>query len=129
MQLEKRVAFRRAMRGVLVSFVGLLAALAVSLGMAVPWGVPGAILAAVAFVALRLKVDVLWVVLAGAARGGYPARRRSTSPASDGFARSRPDRIGRPSGVPGTAGHGTAASGSSQAKPSSSVASYTAVTK
>jgi chromate transporter len=66
-RLQRVAAFRRAMRGVLVSFVGLLAALAVSLGMAVPWGVPGAILAAAAFAALRLKVDVLWVVLAGAA--------------------------------------------------------------
>ena len=58
------------------------------------------------------------------------SRRPATSSASEGFVRSRPDRIGRPSGVPGTGcGQGTPTAGSSQAKPSSSLPSYSFVTR
>jgi chromate transporter len=66
-RLQHSLWFRRAIRGVLASFVGLLAAVAVSFGMAVSWTTPAAVLAVVALAALRLKVDILWVVLAGAA--------------------------------------------------------------
>jgi chromate transporter len=65
-RLQRSLFFRRALRGVLVSFVGLLAAVAVNLALAVSWSIPAAILAVAALVALRLKVDILWVVLAGA---------------------------------------------------------------
>ena len=65
-RLQRSLLFRRALRGVLVSFVGLLAAVAVNFAVAVSWSVPAAILAVAALVALRLKVDILWVVLAGA---------------------------------------------------------------
>jgi chromate transporter len=57
--------FRRAIAGVLLSFVGLLLAVTVRLGVSVNWEVWNIILALAALVALRLKVDVLWVVLAG----------------------------------------------------------------
>jgi chromate transporter len=65
-RLHRSPLFRRALRGVLVSFVGLLAAVAVNFTLAISWSVPAAILVLAALVALRLKVDILWVVLAGA---------------------------------------------------------------
>jgi chromate transporter len=65
-RLQRSLFFRRALRGVLVSFVGLLAAVAVNFALAISWSIPAAILAVAALVALRLKVDILWVVLAGA---------------------------------------------------------------
>jgi chromate transporter len=66
-RLQHSLWFRRALRGVLASFVGLLAAVAVSFGMAVSWSIPAVLVAAAAFAALRFKIDILWVVLAGAA--------------------------------------------------------------
>jgi chromate transporter len=59
--------FRRALRGVLASFVGLLVAVAGNFGMAVSWSILAGLVAAAALAALRLKIDILWVVLAGAA--------------------------------------------------------------
>jgi chromate transporter len=66
-RLQHSFLFRRALRGVLASFVGLLAAVAVSFGAAISWSVPMVFMVAAAFVALRLKIDILWVVLASAA--------------------------------------------------------------
>jgi chromate transporter len=57
--------FRKAITGILLSFVGLLIAVTIRLGVSVSWQVWTIALAAATFVALRLKVDVLWVVLAG----------------------------------------------------------------
>jgi chromate transporter len=57
--------FRKAITGILLSFVGLILAVTVRLGINVSWEIWSVILALAAFVALRLKVDVLWVVLAG----------------------------------------------------------------
>jgi|WetSurMetagenome_2_1015567.scaffolds.fasta_scaffold10578_3 chromate transporter len=57
--------FRKAITGVLLSFVGLIVAVTVRLGMDVAWETWTVLLAVAAFVALRLKVDVIWVVLAG----------------------------------------------------------------
>jgi chromate transporter len=65
-RLQNSLLFRRALRGILASFVGLLMAVAIHFGLAVFWTVPGIILAVAALAALRLKVDILWVVLAGA---------------------------------------------------------------
>jgi chromate transporter len=64
-RMQHSPIFRRAIRGVLVSFVGLLAAVALNFGLAVPWTVLSVVTAAAAFAALRLKIDVLWVALAG----------------------------------------------------------------
>jgi chromate transporter len=57
--------FRKAIVGILLSFVGLLLAVTVRLGINVTWEIWTVILAVAAFAALRLKVDVLWVVVAG----------------------------------------------------------------
>jgi chromate transporter len=66
-RLQGSLLFRRALRGVLASFVGLLAAVAGHFAIADSWSVTSVLLAAAAFVALRAKIDILWVVLAGAA--------------------------------------------------------------
>jgi chromate transporter len=66
-RLQSSLLFRRALRGVLASFVGLLGAVTISFSTAVSWSVPMVFIVAGAFLALRLKVDILWVVLAGAA--------------------------------------------------------------
>jgi chromate transporter len=58
--------FRKAFNGILCSFVGLLVITAVRLGLAVPWTVPYAIMAAVAFAALMLRVDLIWIIIFGA---------------------------------------------------------------
>ncbi len=61
------VLFRRAMRGVLASFVGLLLAVFLSFAMAVHWGPASIIIGVAAFAALYKNVDILWVVLVAAA--------------------------------------------------------------
>jgi len=66
-RLQHSLWFRRALRGVLASFVGLLVAVAINFGIAASWSIPAAVLALAAFAALRLNVDILWVVLVGAA--------------------------------------------------------------
>jgi chromate transporter len=60
---------RRVLRGSLISLVGLMAAVAVRFGLSVHWTVAQAVFALAAFIALRKKVDILWVVLAGAGIG------------------------------------------------------------
>lgn len=57
--------FRRAIDGVLCSFVGLMLSVALRMGFAVGWDLPRALVAGAAFAALMLRVDVLWVILAG----------------------------------------------------------------
>ena len=66
-RLQHSLWFRRALRGVLASFVGLLVAVTIHFGAAVSWSTPAALIATGAFAALRLKIDILWVVLVGAA--------------------------------------------------------------
>jgi chromate transporter len=58
--------FQHAMKGVLASFVGLLLAVTLRFGLAVPWTPVSALLACGAFVALMLRVEVPWVVIPGA---------------------------------------------------------------
>ncbi len=65
-RLQHSLWVRRGLRGVLASFVGLLAAVAVNFGMAVSWSIPASLIAVAAFAALRFKIDILWVVLIGA---------------------------------------------------------------
>jgi len=66
-RLQRSQIFRRALRGILASFVGLLLAVTVQFSTAVAWTHRSVLLALGAFVALWFKVDVLWVVLVGAA--------------------------------------------------------------
>jgi chromate transporter len=54
-------------RGLALSFVGLLASVTIHFARAVPWSLPAVVIAGGGLVALLRKVDVLWVVLAGAA--------------------------------------------------------------
>jgi len=65
-RLQKSAIFRHCLRGVFASFCGLLLGVAINFGLSVPWNVLAVTIALAAFVALRLKVDILWVVLAGA---------------------------------------------------------------
>ena len=64
-RLKRDRYFRKAITGILLSFVGLILAVTVRLGLNVSWEIWSVVLAVAAFVALRLKVDVLWVVIAG----------------------------------------------------------------
>ena len=64
-RLNAKPLFRKAVGGILSSFVGLLISTTLHMGMAIPWTLPSAILAAAAFAALSLRVDILWVVLVG----------------------------------------------------------------
>lgn len=57
--------FRKCMRGVLSSFVGLLLAVFISFVLAISWKLASILIGIAAFSALYLKVDILWVVLAG----------------------------------------------------------------
>jgi chromate transporter len=59
--------FNKAVSGILSSFVGLLVAVTVLFALKVPWDLFRALIAVAAFVALLLKVEVYWVVIAGIA--------------------------------------------------------------
>jgi len=62
---QRSVVFRRVLRGALVCFVGLLFSATIRFAMAVPWSAPSVALAVAAFLALRFRLDIIWVVLAG----------------------------------------------------------------
>ncbi len=66
-QIKGNLIFRQAIRGILCSFVGLLAAVTVRFAMAVHWHMLAVLISVAAFVALRYKVDILWVVVIGGA--------------------------------------------------------------
>ncbi len=66
-RLRGSAAVQRALRGVLATFVGLLAAVLFHFLRTTPWSPVAAAVAAAALVALRLGVDLLWVVAGGAA--------------------------------------------------------------
>jgi chromate transporter len=57
--------FNKAIAGVIASFVGLLLSVTVLFALKIPWDLWRTVIAAAAFVALLLKVDIYWVVLAG----------------------------------------------------------------
>jgi chromate transporter len=63
--------FMRAVGGILCSFVGLLFTVTIRFGLNVQWDWPHVALAAAAFTALILKLDILWVVLAGGAISAF----------------------------------------------------------
>jgi chromate transporter len=64
-RLRASPVFNRVISGVLCSFVGLLLTVTVRFAMNVPRDLSHLLLAGVAFVALLLRVDILWVVVAG----------------------------------------------------------------
>jgi chromate transporter len=57
--------FNKAVSSILSSFVGLLLAVTVLFALKVPWDFFRALIAVAAFIALLLKVEVYWVVIAG----------------------------------------------------------------
>jgi len=57
--------FNKVIYGVLCSFVGLLLAVTIRFTLDVQWDIRHLVLGIAAFVALYLKVDILWVVVAG----------------------------------------------------------------
>ncbi|OGG44039.1 MAG: hypothetical protein A3F84_27925 [Candidatus Handelsmanbacteria bacterium RIFCSPLOWO2_12_FULL_64_10] len=64
-RLRASLAFNRAIGGILCSFVGLLLTVTVRFALNAHWDLPRILLAGAAWVALLLKVDILWVVLIG----------------------------------------------------------------
>ncbi len=65
-RLEHNVYLQRGLRGVLVSFVGLLLAVTIRFAIAIHWTPLSLLMTLAAFFALFKKVNILWVVLAGA---------------------------------------------------------------
>jgi chromate transporter len=61
-KLKSSRYFSKIITGILCSFVGLLLTVTVRFGIDVDWNIFHIILAAVAFIALLKKVDILWVV-------------------------------------------------------------------
>ena len=57
--------FKKVMTGILCSFVGLLLTVTIRFALNIPWDFTRILLSSAAFIALFLKVDILWVVLAG----------------------------------------------------------------
>ncbi len=66
-KVKDNILFRKGLRGVLASFVGLLLAVTIEFSMAIHWDIYPVLIALAAFTALRLKQDILWVVIIGAA--------------------------------------------------------------
>ena len=66
-RLKQSALFGKAIKGVLASFVGLLLFVTLKFAIAVPWDIIRAVLAAATFVALLRKIDILYIVPAGAA--------------------------------------------------------------
>jgi chromate transporter len=64
-RLRSSSYFKKVITGVLCSFVGLLLTVTIRFALDIPWDLPRILLSGAAFVALILKVDILWVVLIG----------------------------------------------------------------
>jgi chromate transporter len=64
-RLRTSPIFNKAIGGVLCSFVGLLFAVTISFALKVHWDASHLLLASLAFAALLLKTDILWVVVIG----------------------------------------------------------------
>ena len=61
-RLQQFGAFRHAVRGALVCFVGLLFAVTVRFAIAIPWSPVSVLIGCLALAALRMKVDLIWVI-------------------------------------------------------------------
>ena len=64
-RLRKSIYFTATIRAVLCSFVGLLVTVAFRFASDIPWNIPRVALAMAAFLALLLKVEIVWIVLVG----------------------------------------------------------------
>ena len=64
-RLRSSAYFNQIIQGALCSFVGLLFTVTLRFALNVHWDIPHILLAVGALIALLLKTDILWVVLAG----------------------------------------------------------------
>jgi chromate transporter len=64
-RLRSSPYFKKVITGIFCSFVGLLLTVTIRFALDIPWDLPRTLLTIAAFVALILKVDILWVVLVG----------------------------------------------------------------
>jgi chromate transporter len=64
-RLRSVVYFNQVIQGALCSFVGLLFTVTIRFAWNVRWDIPHILLALAALIALLLKADILWVVIAG----------------------------------------------------------------
>lgn len=64
-RLRNSFYFAGAIRAILCSFVGLLLTVTFRFASNISWTIPRASLVGTAFVALLLKVEIIWIVLAG----------------------------------------------------------------
>ena len=64
-RLRSSPYFKKVITGILCSFVGLLLTVTIRFALNIPWDVPRILLSGATFIALILKVDILWVVLLG----------------------------------------------------------------
>lgn len=65
-RLQQSALFQRSLKGILASFVGLLLFVTVKFAFAVPWNMVKVIIVAGAMAGLLKKIDILYIVLAGA---------------------------------------------------------------
>jgi chromate transporter len=66
-RIQNNVLFKKGIHGISVSFVGLLLSVTLRFIHTVQWEAYKILILALALLALRMKVDILWVVLVGAA--------------------------------------------------------------
>jgi chromate transporter len=66
-RFSRSPVFQAASRGIILSFVGLLASVTIHFARVTSWSLPLILIAAAAFAALLKKVPMIWIVLAGAA--------------------------------------------------------------
>jgi chromate transporter len=64
-RLRRSVYITRVLSAILCSFVGLLLTVTFRFGSNISWDIPSVALATAAFVALLLKVEIIWIVLVG----------------------------------------------------------------
>jgi chromate transporter len=64
-RLRSSPYFKKVITGIMCSFVGLLLTVTIRFALDIPWDVTRIFLSGAAFVALIMKVDILWVVLVG----------------------------------------------------------------
>jgi chromate transporter len=65
-RMNKSVYFNKAIYGILCAFVGLLLTVTIRFAAGIEWGLIPILFTTAAFIVLLFKIDILWVVLAGA---------------------------------------------------------------
>ncbi len=68
-RLNRSASFRKAIKGIFASFVGLLLYVTIKFAFAVPWDVVRVLIVCAALVALLRKIDILYIILGAAFLG------------------------------------------------------------